>query len=52
MPVSYPSTIKRFGEDFCVELWIRPGARDRTYIDEQIDRYLPEQGQKFGDRAR
>jgi hypothetical protein len=52
MPVTYPGATERFGESIGVELRIRPRARDRTHIDEQIGAYLLEQSQKFGDRTR
>lgn len=48
--IGYPSTTERFGESIGVELRIRPRARDRTHIDEQIDAYLLEQIQEFADR--
>jgi hypothetical protein len=45
--ISYPGDTERFREDFCVELRVPPRARDRTHIDQQINRYLPEQVQKL-----
>ena len=52
MPVTYPSATERFGESIGVKLRIRPRARDRTHIDEQIDAYLLEQKQEFVNRTR
>jgi hypothetical protein len=41
MTVCDPSVDERFREGIGVELGIRPRARDRAHIDEQIDRSLP-----------
>ena len=52
MPVTYLDATERFGESIGVKLRIRPRARDRTHVDEQVDAYLLDQSQKFGDRTR
>ena len=52
VPVTYPSATQRLGESIGVELRVRPRARNRTHIDQQIDAYLLEQSRKFGDRTR
>jgi hypothetical protein len=52
MSITYSRITERFRESIGVELRIGPRARDRTHIDEQIDAYMLEQGQKFGDRMR
>ena len=52
MSITYSRVTQRSGESIGVELRIGPRARDRTHIDEQIDAYLLEQSQKFGDRTR
>ena len=52
MTVGDPSINERFRESISVELRIRPRARDRAHIDEQIHGHLPEQSHKFFDRAR
>jgi hypothetical protein len=52
MTVGDPSIQERFRESISVELRIRPRARDRAHIDEQVHGHLPEQSYKFFDRAR
>ena len=52
MSVGYPSSGERFRERVDVELRIRPRARDRPHVNEQIHGHLLEQSQKFGDRTR
>jgi hypothetical protein len=52
MLITYPSATERLGKSIGVELPIRPRARNRTHIDEQIDAYLLEQRQEFADRTR
>jgi len=51
MTVRDPSVNENFRESIGVELRIRPRARDRAHIDEQIHGHLPEQSYKFGDCA-
>ena len=52
MSITYSRITERSGESIAVKLRIRPRARDRTHIDEQIDVYLLEQRQEFVDRTR
>jgi hypothetical protein len=51
MTVSDPNITELCRESAGVELRIRPGAGDRAYVDEQIDRDLPEQSHEFDDRS-
>jgi hypothetical protein len=51
MTIRDPSVNEHFRESIGVELGIRPRARDRAHIDEQIHGHLPEQSHKFGDCA-
>ena len=46
--ISYPGDTERFREDFCVELRVPPRARDRTHIDQQINRYLRSKFKNWG----
>ena len=50
MTVRYFRTSERFRESIGIELRIRPRARDRTHINEQVHVHLLEQNQEFGDR--
>jgi hypothetical protein len=52
MAVGDPSVNERCRESIGVELRIRPRARDRAHIDEQIHGHLPEQSDELGDCAR
>jgi len=49
MAIGDPSVSERFWKRIGVELRVGPRARDRTYVDEQIDTYLLKQGQEFVD---
>lgn len=52
MMVGNSNVCEGVAEGIGVELRVGPRTGDRAHINDQIDRSLPEQGYKFGDRAR